>query len=653
MKNKSAFVNSRERIQRAQSKFLFSCSLRSFTAICFTVLFSTISSRAEIPPAEELLPSDTLLVFTIPDFAALRNAAGQSPQWLFWNDPAMKPFREKFIGKWNENFVAPLERDLGVKLADFEDLPHGQLTVAVTQNNWNGSDEHSPGFLLLLDAKTNSESLKTNLVALQKKWLNDGKPIRTETVRGVSFSIVTLAENDIPAAISKLFPKRPPVQELGVEPKPEKPPELVIGQFESLLIVGNSIEAVAPVVAHLTGSGMPSLNDNAAFAADKLSRFREAPLCFGWFNAKTFFNTLASIPPTPPNPDAPTVFPEPQWGKIFAAIGLTGVNSASFTYRQNSDGMLLDFFIAAPDSSRSGIFKIFAAEPKTAIPPPFVPVDATKFWRWRLDSQHGWDELQKMAAEIAPGALAGISATLDMANATGRQTDPGFDIRAYLIHNLGDDFIRVQKPTPGNPSDISSLFLIGTHNADGIVASVKTVLSLSPVSQQMPPPRDFLGHKIIAIPLPSQRVAGGPQPPPRLLYCAAGGDYVALAMDVSMIEEFLRSAGNPPKPLTSAPDLIEAAQRIGGAGKGLFGYQNQRETIRSLFSQLKNQPATSASRLLSLPQMPREMDDWMDFSLLPDFDRVSKYFYFSVFAGETTTDGMELKFFAPRPPELK
>src|SRR6185312_8741578 len=110
-----------------------------------------------------------------------------------------------------ESFAVPLERDLGVKLSDFSDLPQGQLTFAVTQNGWDGSDEHSPGFLLLLDAKTNSESLKTNLTALQKKWRDDGKAIRTEIIRGVSFSIVTISSNDIPAALQKIFPKRPSV----------------------------------------------------------------------------------------------------------------------------------------------------------------------------------------------------------------------------------------------------------------------------------------------------------------------------------------------------------------------------------------------------------------------------------------------------------
>ena len=43
---------------------------------------------------------------------------------------------------------------------------------------------------------------------------------------------------------------------------------------------------------------------------------------------------------------------------------------------------------------------------------------------------------------------------------------------------------------------------------------------------------------------------------------------------------------------------------------------------------------------------------WMDFSLLPDYDKVSKYFYFSVYAGSTTADGISFKLFFPRPPQL-
>ena len=51
--------------------------------------------------------------------------------------------------------------------------------------------------------------------------------------------------------------------------------------------------------------------------------------------------------------------------------------------------------------------------------------------------------------------------------------------------------------------------------------------------------------------------------------------------------------------------------------------------------------------------LPKAVHDWVDFSLLPDYDQVSKYFYFSVYAGSTTADGLSFKAFAPRPPQMK
>ena len=75
---------------------------------------------------------------------------------------------------------------------------------------------------------------------------------------------------------------------------------------------------------------------------------------------------------------------------------------------------------------------------------------------------------------------------------------------------------------------------------------------------------------------------------PRSLYCAASGGYVALTTDVSMLEAYLRSADSKVKPLRETAGLADAAQHVGGAGNGLFTYQNQREVMRETFTALKN-----------------------------------------------------------------
>src|SRR5665213_25969 len=313
-----------------------------FLATFAASLAFAASSRAAIPPAENLLPSDTLAFLSVPDCAAVRVAAKSSPGWLFWDDPAMKPFHDKFVAKWNDQFVAPLERDLGVKIADFMNLPQGQLTLAVTVNGSNGHDDIPPGLLLLLDAKGKSDALKTNLAALVKKWTDAGRALRTETIHGLAFTVVPLTSNDF----AGIFPKRAPVSEIGKEPKPDrKPGELYLTQFESLLVAGNSPKVVEPVAAHLTGGGAPAIADNAVFAADKLSQFRDGPEYCGWFNGKDFFDLMARTPDDADDAGAPSLMPKMAAAKMFSALGLSGMKSASFALRENHDGSALTLHI--------------------------------------------------------------------------------------------------------------------------------------------------------------------------------------------------------------------------------------------------------------------------------------------------------------------
>jgi hypothetical protein len=59
---------------------------------CLLILFS-VSAGAAIPAPERILPDDTLVMVSVPDYAKLREITRQLPLGQLWNDPAMKPFR--------------------------------------------------------------------------------------------------------------------------------------------------------------------------------------------------------------------------------------------------------------------------------------------------------------------------------------------------------------------------------------------------------------------------------------------------------------------------------------------------------------------------------------------------------------------------------
>src|SRR5882724_11250823 len=111
--------------------------------VMLAMLVTARSVGGAVPPPEKLLPEDTLVVLTAPDFAKMREVYQKSQPSQLWNDPAMKPLREKFLTKWKEEFVQPLERELDVRFDDYTSLPQGQVTFALTQNGWQGQEDQA------------------------------------------------------------------------------------------------------------------------------------------------------------------------------------------------------------------------------------------------------------------------------------------------------------------------------------------------------------------------------------------------------------------------------------------------------------------------------------------------------------------------------
>jgi hypothetical protein len=627
----------------------------AFSAALFSI---ALNVAAAVPPAEKLLPDDTLIVVGTPDFSALREFYKTSPQTRLLNDPAMKPFKDKFISKLKEEFVEPLEHELGIKFQDFGNLPQGQVTFAVT--GWQGTADPPPAALFLLDAKDKSGQLKTNLADLRRKWVDGGKTIKTEKIRDIEFTTYLLSDKEVPKTLKKIL--APGSEDSESDSATNAPKnELIIGQFESLLIAGNSPKAIEKVLAHLTGGSAPSLSDVPAFEANRLAVFRDAPL-YSWFNAKAFLD-LFSRKPVDKDAEAQNPLAMFSPDKIITATGLASLKTFAFGFQTSSDGSLMQIFASAPETSRQGLLKVLPGDGKDSSPPTFVPADAVKYQRSRIDGQKAWAALQKVMNDLSPQLMNGLNFALDTANSIGRQKDPNFDVQKNLFGNLGDDMISYEKAprgsTPAELNSAPSLFLLGSPRADQLADALKSILVLMNPQGTPPTEREFLGRKIYSVPLPSVVFAAGQgKSAGRNLSYASSGSYVAITTDAAILEEYLRSSGSQQKMLRETPGLVEAAQKVGGSSVGVFGYQNNLEVWRALYDNLRKTGGTNSNNSAPLPGMEFPVAaggfrDWMDFSLLPPFEQISKYFYFSVYGISANADGLTFKVFAPVPPQLK
>ncbi|HEX3797590.1 MAG TPA: hypothetical protein VH413_02720 [Verrucomicrobiae bacterium] len=636
--------------------------MRKFFALSAAVLYFASHAGATVLPAEKMLPDDTLMLFTLPDFTKVRDIYNNSPQGRLWNDPAMKDFKDKFMSKLNSDYITPLEHDLGITFSDYTNLPQGQITLAMVQNGTPGKEGWVPAFLFLMDTKDKSSQLKTNLADLKKKWVDAGKTIKTETIREVDFSAITLSSADIPKTLKKpdapLPPGvPPPMENTDLKKAPKEP--IYIGQAESLLIIGNSTKVIEKLLARMAGDSVKTVSELSTFDANA-GMFHDAP-AFGWVNVKAFVDIWNHPSDDAADANSPNPFAlKPD--KVLPALGLTGVNTLAFNYLSLDDGAHFNLTLSAPESTRTGLIKILAGEAKEYNPPPFVPADVVKFQRWRLDGSKTWTELRKIVMQVSPSAIGGIDFVLGSAESAAKEKDPSFDLKKNLFGNLGDDFISYSKDPRGKSepelNSPPSLFLIGSPDPELLSSTVKTLVTLS--GQQGGPitDREFLGHKIYSIPLPSAPGPGGTAPTARALSYASSGGYLAVTLDPPMIEEYLRSSQDQGKALRDIPGLADATQKVGGSGTSLFGYSNDAETMRVFFDILKQNPSTdplggAAPVAAAVGMGGLKTSEWFDPSLLPTFDKIAKYFYFSVYSAGATADGITFKGFAPTPPQYK
>ena len=613
---------------------------------CLSLFLSVaaVLRGAALPP-EKLLPADTLLFLTVPDAARYRSNFQASAHGKLLADPAMKPIQDKFLARFKTDFTGPVERELGLKLSDLGDLAQGQATFALFANPAAGTADPSPGWVLVVDARDKSEQLKTILADAQKRWTNSGKMLRTEKIRDLEFTTLVTSNEELGKVWDDIFKSK---SSSGEKPQKKKI-ELTLGQVDSLLVLGDSPASIEKIVARQTGGVSASLASDASYAATHNALFRDADF-FGWANAKTILGLVAK------SPSAAREQMGVSTEKALSLLGLDALRAISVSHRETSDGSTVQFFITLPQAERTGLFKIISLDKKDALPPAFVPATAVKFTRTRVDLQKSWNAFEKTLTDAVPSFGGALKLILESA---GTDKDSAFNARRDFLGNLGDDIITYQKPARSTSvtdlADPPAVYLIGSPNPEKLARAI--ALTVSSVGQQTSAmtEREFSGRKIYTL---AAAPGGADAKGLATMNISFGGGYAAFSKDVPALEEFLQRVDAKDKSLLETPGLVAASEKAGGAGNGFLSFENQRDQMKTLFEVLKSSGG-SPFALLGNPLLgaavpgadenAQKLKDWVDFSLLPPFDAVAKYYSFGVTVGSSTPEGLGVKFFSPKP----
>ena len=558
----------------------------------------------------------------------------------------MKSFRETFEAGFRKQFLATLEKDIGLKPEDYLPLLQGQVSVAVLKGTRVPADETSePTFQLVIDARSKSEELKARLAEVRAKLTAAKYSLRVEKVRGVEFFTLTVERPASEASDSPSGDDPADKEDADVgdaESARPAPVEITFGQVDSALVIATATAGLDRLVARLTGGVMPTLSESPDFqVAEAACGFRES-VAYGYVQAASLIDTLQSGDDSTESGEGGFGVPSQQ---ILSAAGLDGLRSISASARQSESGLLVRFFAAVPESRRNGLFKLLRPEVKDASPPPFVPTDAAEFQRIRLNGQQLWTGVEALLQQVSPQ----LSTFLLMSvNALGKDRDPSFDFRKMFFGNLGDDLVTYGKPARGKTlAELQrppSITLVGAVNANEMMAAIRSLASLLPGGPGDLTEREVNGKKILTVKLP-----GGADQPERSIEVASSGGYVAFATDAVILEQFLRSAEGTGRSLKDLPGLADAAQQVGGMGTGVFGFQNQRESAAGLWEALR----TGGGLDKLIPSVgSKQVEDassWLNFNVLPPFDQISKYLGINVSSGSWETQGFLIRSFTPVP----
>jgi hypothetical protein len=144
---------------------------------------SFVVGRAAVLPAEKILPKDTALVLTAPDWPKAWAFFTNTSYGHLWQDPAMRAFKDKFLDKFKTEALEPLQQSMGIKFSDYTNLAQGEAIFALMPITEKDNPDQHFAKILIIDSKDQAPQLKTNLASINKKWIDAGKDIKTQKIR--------------------------------------------------------------------------------------------------------------------------------------------------------------------------------------------------------------------------------------------------------------------------------------------------------------------------------------------------------------------------------------------------------------------------------------------------------------------------------------
>lgn len=527
--------------------------------------------------ADQRLPEDTFLYFSIPSVNVMKARWGQAHGAGIYSDPDFNEFKEevkKALGEQFSEFESKVSENLGVTPMELLQIPSGQVSLAVS------TIEDEIGFIMFVDFGNSRRIVDGLLKKAADELAKDDVELTTEEYSDTEIKIFAIpGQDNNPIANAMHYCIR-----------------------DTELVISTSMPLLKNTLTNWDGSDSEtfSANESWSYVKERCAAGGNEHAAINWF-----FNPIGLVEATA---DSGAV---PQLGMAAAFLPQFGLDKL--------DGMggTMDLAVGKYDvisrtvylcDDPTGVLKVFTLTEGDVSPPKWVPAAVSMYSGMNWDVKGAYDAIEALTDSFTgPGALAG---QLDQFANEG----PGIHIKNDVIDQLSGKIQMIGGASDAPAADpnaaggaaalLSSKMAIALGCKDE--AAMKALLVKLTETDGFPGEvREFRDTTLIEIPNPNGAAIG--------LGVLRGS--LVFSTDITLIEELIRGAED------SLSDS-EAYKRIAAEfpTKAMaISFADPKATYKSMYESFrKGDPAEMFAGIGDI------LED-IDFKKLPPFSSVEKY----------------------------
>lgn len=615
-------------------------------AVIVSVFFVLSPARAvTLPETGKLFPAETTFLINVNDFSRLEAQFKKTNLYKLYKDPAMAAFVEHSEQKWRQT-LQDKENEFIKALVDAGVRPTGRLAVALMTRDYAAKGEDF-GVVIISQWGPGIDKIKQAIDKMVPKILADGAKRTHQVYRSVD--IITIIKPRPPKQVRQLSVSEQGKQKVIIKTVERAPLTISYCFLGDVLVAATDVntEAFKFVLAHIQGVRANTLADSADYVdtIKSLGTDRNIEL---YLNIKQLIRTSIAADSS---------------GKtqtMMTNLGFDNVGGFGFAVAFarkpgifcNGVGFLK---VAGP---KRGILKILEPVLARINPPRFISASACSLSFLHLNIKTAYEEVFKVLSSINPMLAAPLAVPLVPPGADGQG---GLELKKDVIEYLAPEIIiaqSIKKDPQAAAAPTGTIVSVAVTDRRALEKSLATLHSKLIAPSAPDARRELLGHTIYTLKLSLPFLPGPGRIP--MQQAAPGADFQMPQITFTVtdthlivgsepsVEQAIRRLSELAAPTIEQAAWFRAAKSAIPAVVGFAGLTDSAAYNEFIWRQLKAGAAvSSASSTLGpgpFPMMPQGLARLADFSLLPEFKTVRKYFGLSASYGLSRPDGFYFEF---------